>query len=48
MYLEKINSPEDIKKLTIDKLDILAGEIRELLSDLFLRQEDILPQIWVL
>ena len=31
MYLEKINSPEDIKKLTIDKLDILAGEIREFL-----------------
>lgn len=31
MYLEKINSPEDIKKLSIDKLDILAGEIREFL-----------------
>ncbi len=29
MYLEKINSPEDVKKLTVDKLDILAGEIRE-------------------
>lgn len=31
MYLEKINSPEDVKKLTIDKLDILASEIREFL-----------------
>ncbi len=31
MYLEKINSPEDIKKLSIDKLSILAGEIREFL-----------------
>lgn len=31
MYLEKINSPEDVKKLSIDKLDILAGEIREFL-----------------
>lgn len=33
MYLEKINSPEDIKKLTIDKLDILADEIRKFLID---------------
>lgn len=31
MYLEKINSPEDVKKLSIDKLDILAQEIREFL-----------------
>ncbi len=31
MYLEKINSPEDVKKLTIDKLDILAEEIRKFL-----------------
>ncbi len=31
MYLEKINSPEDIKKLSIDKLSILAGEIRDFL-----------------
>ena len=27
--LEKINSPEDIRKLDIDQLNILAGEIRE-------------------
>ncbi len=31
MYLEKINSPEDIKKLDIKKLNILAAEIREFL-----------------
>ncbi len=31
MYLEKINSPEDVKKLSLDKLDILAQEIREFL-----------------
>lgn len=31
MYLEKINSPEDVKKLSIDKLSILADEIREFL-----------------
>lgn len=33
MYLEKINYPEDIKKLSIDKLNILASEIREFLVD---------------
>ncbi len=33
MYLEKINSPEDLKKLTIDKLDIVAKEVREFLID---------------
>ncbi len=31
MYLEKINFPEDIKKLSIDKLDTLAAEIRAFL-----------------
>ena len=29
MYLEKINSPEDIKKLNIEEMKILAQEIRE-------------------
>ena len=33
MYLEKINSPEDLKKLGIDKLDTLAAEIRQFLVD---------------
>ncbi len=31
MYLEKINSPKDLKKLDLKKLDLLAGEIREFL-----------------
>jgi len=29
MYLEKINSPEDVKKLNIEEMKILAQEIRE-------------------
>lgn len=29
MYLEKINSPEDVKKLNVDKMEVLAQEIRE-------------------
>ena len=29
MYLEKINSPEDIKKLNIEEMKILAQEIRD-------------------
>ena len=28
MYLEKINSPEDVKKLNIEEMKILAEEIR--------------------
>lgn len=31
--LEKINSPEDLKKLTYPELDILAGEIRQYLIE---------------
>jgi 1-deoxy-D-xylulose-5-phosphate synthase len=29
MFLEKINSPKDLKKLSIEELNLLAGEIRE-------------------
>lgn len=29
MYLENINSPADVKAVGIDKLDILAGEVRK-------------------
>ncbi len=29
MYLEKINSPQDVKRLTTDELTALAGEIRD-------------------
>ncbi|WP_296968325.1 1-deoxy-D-xylulose-5-phosphate synthase [uncultured Eubacterium sp.] len=32
-YLENINSPKDIKKLNIDELDALCGEIREIMID---------------
>ncbi len=31
MYLEKINGPEDIKKLNIEELKVLAGETRDAL-----------------
>ena len=31
MALEKINSPEDVKRLTKDELKILAGDVREAL-----------------
>ena len=31
MYLEKINSPEDVKKLSIGELNELSSEIRKIL-----------------
>lgn len=31
MYLEKINSPEDVKKLNIEEMKVLAQEIREVI-----------------
>lgn len=31
MYLEKINSPADVKKLSVDKMTALAGEMRKAL-----------------
>ena len=31
--LDKINSPEDVKKLNYDELDLLATEIRDFLID---------------
>lgn len=33
MYLEKINTPEDLKKLDLKKMEVLAGEIREFLIE---------------
>ncbi len=27
MYIEKINGPEDVKKLTVDEMTVMAGEI---------------------
>ena len=29
MYIEKINTPEDIKKYNINELEVLAQELRE-------------------
>ena len=31
MYLEKINAPEDVKKLNIDEMHALAAEMRKAL-----------------
>ena len=28
MYLEKINSPDDVKKLNVHELEVLAAEMR--------------------
>lgn len=37
MFLEKINSPQDLKKLTIEQLAQLTGEIRERMVDVVSR-----------
>ena len=29
MYIEKINGPEDVKKLTVDEMTVMAGEMRK-------------------
>ena len=31
MYIEHINGPEDVKKLTVDQMTVMAGEMREAL-----------------
>ena len=31
MYIEKINGPEDVKKLTVDEMTVMAGKMREAL-----------------
>ena len=31
MYIEKINGPEDVKKLTVDEMTVMVGEMREAL-----------------
>ena len=30
-YLDKVNSPQDIKSMTVDELDLLAKDIRKFL-----------------
>lgn len=32
MYIEKINEPQDVKKLSIDELNALASEMRDALQ----------------
>ena len=44
MYLEKINGPEDVKKIKIDELPVLAQEIRDALL-VRVSMEDILDRI---
>lgn len=44
MYLEKINEPKDINKLSNDELKVLASEIRDALMN---RLEVIWGQILV-
>ena len=34
--LQKINSPADLKMLTLDEMKLLAGEIRQLIIDVCL------------
>ena len=43
MYLEKINSPKDIKNMKIEELEILATEMRKAL----VRKGDILVRTLV-
>ena len=33
MYLEKINSPDDVKKLNVHELEVLAAEMRIIIND---------------
>lgn len=47
MYLEKINGPEDIKKLNIEELKILAGETRDTLINKISNAGGIMDQILV-
>lgn len=46
MYIEKINSPEDLKKLNMDECEILAEEIRKALLKKLLCKVGIWHQIW--
>ena len=45
MYLEKINGPEDVKKIKIDELPVLAQEIRDALLVRARSMADILDRI---
>ena len=47
MYIEKINGPADVKKLTLEELPVLAEEIRQALLVGQVSMEDILDRILV-
>lgn len=48
MFLEKINGPEDIKKLDFDSLDVLAREMREaLVKKLSVRGGHVAPNLGI-
>lgn len=44
-YLDKINTPKDIKDLNRDELKILCEELREYTINCVSKQEVILPPI---
>ena len=47
MYIENINGPEDVKKLSEDQLNVLAEEIRDALLKKLSNMEVILDRILV-
>ena len=47
MYIENINGPEDVKKLSEDQLNVLAEEIRDALLKKLSKHEVILDRISV-
>ena len=47
MYIENINGPEDVKKLSEDQLNVLAEEIRDELLKKLSNMEVILDRILV-
>lgn len=47
MYLERIDSPQDLKQLTIPELEKLAEEIREAIIEVVLgKTGDTLHRTW--
>lgn len=47
MYIENINGPEDVKKLSEDQLNVLAEEIRDALLKKLSKHGVILDRILV-
>lgn len=44
--LDRIQSPQDVKKLNLEQLSQLAGEIRSFLIHSIAKTADICPPIW--